>query len=458
MHGAKSACMASADTARSGRRSMCNDNVLKLGFFGQNCSSGRYITLAKERWSASWDDNLRAAQLADDAGIDFLLPIGRWKGYGGTTDYAGTSFETITWATGLLAATKRINVFGTVHVPLFHPLIAGKTDGDRRSRRARPIRPQHRRRLERRRVRHVRDRAKRPLGPLRAGPRVDRRHQAHVAEDDFDFDGRYYDLKGVREKPKPYGGTQPLIMNAALSDDGRAFALRNCDALFTAASYGFDADSLRRAEAEIEELKEAAREIGREIDVYTNGTVLCRPTRQEALEYHQYLCVEQADWEAVDNMLRMRGRLKDVPAEERDAMRLRYATTAAASRASAAPTTSPRSCRPSASGVRRDRPDEPALRQRVALLSEEILPRLERKGLRMRDKYAIVGTATSDLGRTGMDSLALLEQAMRRAVDDAGLKVSDIDGIVCRGPDNIYTHHQRMGARLGTWTSAVKVE
>jgi acetyl-CoA acetyltransferase len=67
----------------------------------------------------------------------------------------------------------------------------------------------------------------------------------------------------------------------------------------------------------------------------------------------------------------------------------------------------------------------------------------------MRDKYAIVGTATSDLGRTGKDSLTLLEQAMRRAIDDAGLKVSDIDGIVSRGPDDVYTHHQRMGARLG---------
>ena len=67
----------------------------------------------------------------------------------------------------------------------------------------------------------------------------------------------------------------------------------------------------------------------------------------------------------------------------------------------------------------------------------------------MRDKYAIVGTATSDLGRTGKDSLELLEQAMRRAIDDAGLKVGDIDGIVSRGPDDVYTHHQRMGARLG---------
>ncbi len=67
----------------------------------------------------------------------------------------------------------------------------------------------------------------------------------------------------------------------------------------------------------------------------------------------------------------------------------------------------------------------------------------------LANNYAIAGTATSDLGRTGMDSLALLEQAMRRALDDAGLKIADVDGIISRGPDDVYTHHQRMGARLG---------
>ncbi len=88
---------------------MDTGNKLKLGFFGQNCSSGRYVTLAEERWTASWDENVRAAILADEGGFDFLLPIGRWKGYGGATDYAGTSYETITWATGLLAVTQRIH-------------------------------------------------------------------------------------------------------------------------------------------------------------------------------------------------------------------------------------------------------------------------------------------------------------------------------------------------------------
>ena len=38
---------------------------------------------------------------------------------------------------------------------------------------------------------------------------------------------------------------------------------------------------------------------------------------------------------------------------------------------------------------------------------------------------------------------------MRNAIADSGINVKDIDGIVCRGPDDIYSHHQQIGARLG---------
>jgi hypothetical protein len=47
-----------------------------------------------------------------------MLPIGRWKGYGGDTDYQGVTWETVTWACGLWAKTERLTVFGTVHAPL----------------------------------------------------------------------------------------------------------------------------------------------------------------------------------------------------------------------------------------------------------------------------------------------------------------------------------------------------
>src|SRR6478609_3026747 len=108
------------------RTEMYSQNRLKLGLFGANCSSGRAVTRVPERWSRSWADCLALARLADEAGIEFMLPIGRWKGYGGETDYQGATFETITWACGLLAKTQRIHVFGTVHAPLFHPIIAAK--------------------------------------------------------------------------------------------------------------------------------------------------------------------------------------------------------------------------------------------------------------------------------------------------------------------------------------------
>ena len=61
------------------RMAMYNANALKIGLFGPNCSSGRAVTRVPERWSGSWPDNLRLARMADEAGIDFLLPIARYR-------------------------------------------------------------------------------------------------------------------------------------------------------------------------------------------------------------------------------------------------------------------------------------------------------------------------------------------------------------------------------------------
>src|SRR5437764_14543711 len=217
------------------RIAMYNPNVLKIGIFGANCSSGRSATKVPERWSASWPDCRRLARMADEAGIDFMLPIGRWKGYGGATDFHGSTLETITWAVGLLCATERMTVFGTVHAPLFHPLIAAKEF----------VTADH-------------------IGEGRFGLNLvvgwnegefemfgvsQREHEERYAFaqewldavmrawselDTFDFAGHYLKLSGVRAKPKPYGGTRPIIMNAGSSATGQAVALRNCDAYFTA--------------------------------------------------------------------------------------------------------------------------------------------------------------------------------------------------------------------------------
>jgi dimethylsulfone monooxygenase len=305
------------------RRAMYSGNKLQIGLFGANCSSGRAVTMVPERWSGSWPDCKRLAQMADEAGIDFMLPIGRWKGYGGDTDYQGTTLETITWATGLLACTKRITVFGTVHAPIFNPVVAAKE----------MVTADH-------------------VGEGRFGLNIvvgwnegefdmfgveQRQHEDRYDyaqewidvikmiwsdRENFDFDGKYLHMKAIRGKPKPFGGARPVIMNAGASATGQAFAVKNCDAFFLQASR----TSLEDTQQRVRSAQNAARAQGREIGCYTVGVVTCRPTQKEAEDYFQYSIVERADWSAVDGILALKNiSPQTVPMQEFLLKRSQYA-------------------------------------------------------------------------------------------------------------------------------------
>jgi dimethylsulfone monooxygenase len=296
------------------RAQMGSRNRLKLGLFGANCSSGRAVTMVPERWSGSWPDCLALARMADEFGIEFMLPIGRWKGYGGDSDYQGATFETVTWAAGLLAATRHLTVFGTVHAPLIPPLIAAKEF----------VTADH-------------------IGEGRFGLNVVcgwnegefemfgatlRDHEtrydyaqewfeviklAWSPQEEFDFAGQFIVVQAGRAKPKPYGGSRPLIMNAGASPTGQAFAIRNCDALFSNISNGF---SFEETAQHVKNVRSQARAAGREMDVYTVGVVTCRSTAREATEYYRHCVVDNADWRAVDNILAMRNVTPDKHAPE----------------------------------------------------------------------------------------------------------------------------------------------
>jgi alkanesulfonate monooxygenase SsuD/methylene tetrahydromethanopterin reductase-like flavin-dependent oxidoreductase (luciferase family) len=280
---------------------MHNANRLKLGVFGFNCSSGLAATTVPERWDASWANNLRLARLCDEAGIEFLLPIARWKGYGGATDFEGETWETITWAGGLLAITRAITVFGTVHVALVHPVFAAKQF----------VTVDH-------------------MSGGRFGLNIvcgwnqddfdmfgvdQRQHDDRyeygeewwevvkriwTSEVPFDVDGRFLKLRSVIGKPRPVSG-RPDAMNAAASTAGRRFAARNCDFLFTKLV------DLAQAKADIEGIHALATEYGRRVGVYCSTHVVLRPTRREAQEYYRWYVDEMGDWEAADRLIKLQG-------------------------------------------------------------------------------------------------------------------------------------------------------
>jgi alkanesulfonate monooxygenase SsuD/methylene tetrahydromethanopterin reductase-like flavin-dependent oxidoreductase (luciferase family) len=315
--------MAIGNGSMRDRLSMYNANTLKVGVFGANCSSGRSATKVPERWSASWADCLRLARMADEAGIDFILPIGRWKGYGGDTDFHGETLETKTWAAGLLAATRRITVFGTVHAPLFNPIIAAKECvtcdqiGEGRFG-LNIVAGWNEGEFEMFGVRQ-RDHETRYAF---AQEWVDVVKRAWSEAEDFDFDGQFFKLAGIRAKPKPHGGTRPIIMNAGSSGTGQAFALRNCDAFFTATNAS--RKSIEGTARKVAEVKAQARTFDRDIEVYTVGHVICRPSQQEADEYYQHAFIENADWGAVERMMALRNLTRDSLTTEEYAAKRHY--------------------------------------------------------------------------------------------------------------------------------------
>jgi len=275
-----------------------NNNRFKIGLFGMNCS-GSVATTAKERWTAGWDENLEAARLADDAGLEFLLPIARWVGYGGQTDRQGTSFEPLSWASALLSATRDIVTFSTIHIPLVHPVFAAKAMAT---------------------AHHV--------GHGRFGVNVvsgwnidefamfgvnllphDERYEysaewmtilKRIYEEPapFDHHGKYFTLKNVSGKPKPWGDQRPMLMSAGSSPAGRAFATQHVDCLFLAIS------ELDQLSAEVAELRTMTGP--NNIGLYSSGHLLCRATPKETEEYYHYIVREKGDFEAVEQIIARR--------------------------------------------------------------------------------------------------------------------------------------------------------
>nr|WP_083590726.1 LLM class flavin-dependent oxidoreductase [Aurantimonas sp. 22II-16-19i] len=270
-----------------------------LGTFSSNCSSGMSVTKVPERWVNSFENNLKLARLLDDADIDFMLPIARWIGYGGETDFHGSVLETVTWAAGLLAHTKKIAVFATIHTAANNPVVTAKQIAT----------------IDQ-------------IGQGRAGLNVvagwnkpeyealgltlpdDHETRYGYAQewfdivrklwseaDYFDWDGAYFKLKHVKGDPRPVA--EVPIINAAGSPQGRDFATRNANFLFTPAI------DLERSKTEIADLKTKAQEKGREVDVLTFAHVICRPTEAEAKAYLEHTARDNADWEAVDNLVNL---------------------------------------------------------------------------------------------------------------------------------------------------------
>ncbi|MEN9727982.1 MAG: hypothetical protein RL434_2348 [Pseudomonadota bacterium] len=252
---------------------------LQLGLFMPNCSNMAAISthrITEDEWD--YESNKRIALAAEAAGFDFLFPVSRWRGFGGVTDYLGTSLETMTWASALLAVTSRIRVYSTVHVPAFNPVVVAKMGAtlDHISK-------------GRWGINLVSGWSKEEFGMMGLDilPHAERYQRTRAFIEilkglwtqppgSFNHESPWYRVTGGYSLPQPVQSPHPPIVNAGNSEDAREVIADHCDWAFMSMA------GIEGARAVVADIKSRAAARGRDVKAACFPFVLWRDTRAEA--------------------------------------------------------------------------------------------------------------------------------------------------------------------------------
>jgi alkanesulfonate monooxygenase SsuD/methylene tetrahydromethanopterin reductase-like flavin-dependent oxidoreductase (luciferase family) len=282
-----------------------NDCPLRLGTFSTNLSGGGTISKMDGLLKAQWPATAELARLADEMELEAIVPVGRWKGFGGETNFNGEGFEVFAWAAGLSAVTRHSSVFATSHIPTVHPLFAAKQAAA---------------------IDHIGNGRFAlnlvtgwyvPEMEMFGITLLDHDSRYEMAEEwvqivtrlwtdpePFDFSGRFYSLKKAELAPKPIQRPRPPLMSAAGSDRGRRFAAQYCDVCFIAPE-SHDVDELK---AKVDKYRNFARdEFGRDIQVWSNAYVFQGDSEADGKALWNHCVKELGDWQGVQNMLDVMG-------------------------------------------------------------------------------------------------------------------------------------------------------
>ncbi|WP_339165182.1 LLM class flavin-dependent oxidoreductase [Siminovitchia sp. FSL H7-0308] len=273
-----------------------NDQKMKLGVFGSNCSYGVMASLAPSTYEVTWDHTVKIAKQAEDLGFEAMVPIARYKGMGGESNFNGENYETHTWAAGLAQATEKIMVFSTIHVPAKHPVVAAKESVT---------------------VDHIsggRFGLNLTMGWYAAEMGMfgvtQREHDERYAygsewtdimkklwtvDGEFDYKGKYFDLKRLEAEPKPIQEPYPVLVNAGNSPAGLEFCAKECDFNFIAfATAGEAKETAAR-------VRGIARNHGKNLGILSYGNIISRETEKETQElYNQIL--DMGDWGVAESV------------------------------------------------------------------------------------------------------------------------------------------------------------
>ncbi|MGR8964323.1 LLM class flavin-dependent oxidoreductase [Rhizobium leguminosarum] len=291
--------MTTKDDFRAAGNPMFNDNKLKLGVFGTNCSNACAITLAESTFEPTFEHNVKIARQLEDAGWECMVPIARWRGFGGPSNFNGVNMDTFTWAAALAAVTTKLQFFSTTHIPTLNPIVATKmaTTIDHISKGRYGL--------------NLVTGWFTPEMEMFGVPMMEHDTRYEYAtewmeiverlwkENGVTFEGEFLRVKDAFSEPKPYNKqtNRPVMICAGASGKGMHFTAKFCDF-----NFGFMQD-MEAGTAWVKKVKDLARtEYNRELGTFTSCPVVVRETEKEAKDYYNYYVNEKGDWEACENI------------------------------------------------------------------------------------------------------------------------------------------------------------
>ena len=289
-----------------------NDNKLKLGTFCTNTIAN--MTFVPELLQPTWANTLAAARLADEAGLEAVVPIARWKGYldGKPEHQTNNVLDVFAWAAAMAQATRYTAVFATSHAPTMHPLMVARMSstidaisGGRFA--LNVVGGWNRREFEMFGIELLEHDDRYVY--LEEWLQIIRKLWMDPAE--FDYESKNFHMKKAISRPQPLQKGGIPIMNAALSPVGMRFSAKHSQ-IGLISPHGEKPEDWR---PQVEAYKKMAREeFGREIQLWTNVSVVQRETQKAANDYLHRYAEEYLDNEVMDSIMATISKENNIPA------------------------------------------------------------------------------------------------------------------------------------------------
>ena len=290
---------------------------VNLGVFLPVTNNGWIISKSSPQFMPSYALNLEICRIAEEIGFSYAFAMGKWRGFGGDTEFWKYSIESMALMTGLAAAVPKLRLIASVAPALIHPAVFAKMAATMDDVAA-----------GRMGINIISAGNKGEYAQMGLYPDnfEDFRYEYTEewitivkrlwTEDSVTLKGKYFSVEDCQSFPKPVQGSLPIVC-ASSSERGFQFIAEHCTDGF------FGGSSLDAKKKTSHRIKQVAAGYGRSVRTHTLVMLILGDTDADAEKMFAHYKAG-ADLSAIDNIYHLRA--DDKKGVRKEGLQQRYAS------------------------------------------------------------------------------------------------------------------------------------